>query len=658
MYRCLALQCFGLVFFLFVAFATGCNESSSSGSDGKPDRDTPRIEQPTGKISTGSMDTLASELVNHWGKTITIDTPDHPLDGLRLHIPDGAYEEPRQFTVSSFPITDHTFGEHFNPLTPLIQIENGGEYADEILTVDIPINLPPGHFAMPFYYDDNTGTLEGIPFVDLRQDTVTVYTRRFSKLVMSSIAEDGLNLLIEQGLVDSGFRPGIDDWQFPNYGSYIAPGGHCSGQAVSAMWYFVTNPDGPGSRLWGRYDNNGRIPGTPDIWEDDSHAYRFVSTVHRDGLDRSTQFERWFRNFAMDVNSDRDNYLATAYSIFLSGHPQYVRIDSWLYGHVLVAYRVSEKGIHVADPNYPGDGFRLLAYENNTFLPYVSATSTGEIEQGNTDNFNKVGFFGKTALYDWEVIAARWGELKSGTIGNDRFPQYTIRTLGNDGKPILLKDGHVSNKPGIKILVTSPDTTIGFINVYRDGMPIEYNQNFEYELEEGENHIGIAIYGDANNDPRNREYRYVDFVYINIEHQDKPDLPFDCGWDPDYSSLRKIEYGNGMGFFHENQRWLKHGLEVVFYDPEQNVISGALCYYEGKVHGRAVNFHENGAMRIQQTFYHGERHGLLTSWTHDGFKHQEGMMTHGEQTGIWYTRLTTGSSFCWNYDIKEEVPCP
>ena len=58
--------------------------------------------------------------------------------------------------------------------------------------------------------------------------------------------------------VDSGFRPGVDDWQFTNYGSYVAPTGHCEGQSVSAIWYYVNQRLGGGaSPLYGLYDDNG-----------------------------------------------------------------------------------------------------------------------------------------------------------------------------------------------------------------------------------------------------------------------------------------------------------------------------------------------------------------------------------------------------------------
>jgi len=60
--------------------------------------------------------------------------------------------------------------------------------------------------------------------------------------------------------IDTKFQPGEDDWRFTNYGSYIAQAGHCEGQSLTALWYYVTKPDGANVHLYGSYDNNGNQP--------------------------------------------------------------------------------------------------------------------------------------------------------------------------------------------------------------------------------------------------------------------------------------------------------------------------------------------------------------------------------------------------------------
>jgi len=59
--------------------------------------------------------------------------------------------------------------------------------------------------------------------------SITLATRHFSKFFISAI---DLNLLDQD--IDSGYQPGVDDWQFVNNGSFIEKGGHCAGQSVSS----------------------------------------------------------------------------------------------------------------------------------------------------------------------------------------------------------------------------------------------------------------------------------------------------------------------------------------------------------------------------------------------------------------------------------------
>ena len=104
-------------------------------------------------------------------------------------------------------------------------------------------------------YDEVTGKIEALPAIVSDDNSITVETRHFStstisgglqlnkklnessfaNIVISSIKESALS---GQSVISSGFTPGIDDWEFINYGSYISPGGHCAGQSMTSMWYF------------------------------------------------------------------------------------------------------------------------------------------------------------------------------------------------------------------------------------------------------------------------------------------------------------------------------------------------------------------------------------------------------------------------------------
>lgn len=216
---------------------------------------------PTGTISTGPEVDIATQNISPSGGVVEVTKPGDPLDGFVISVPPNSYADSRTFKVSSAPITRQTFGDDIDPISPMITVENGGGYADGVMYVRVPVKVPEDSFAMGFIYDEKTGQLTGIPLATADAESVTLAATHFCSFFISKIKK----ALLQNG-VDSGFRPGIDDWQFRNDGSYIARGGHCEGQALTALWYYCTQPDGKDMCLYGRYDNNGNQPATPDLW--------------------------------------------------------------------------------------------------------------------------------------------------------------------------------------------------------------------------------------------------------------------------------------------------------------------------------------------------------------------------------------------------------
>jgi hypothetical protein len=241
------------------------------------------------KIETGSFIEITQVAVGTGGSTIAVNGG--VLGGMTIEIPPGSYTTNKDFTISSADILNHTFGPDLNPITPLIRINNGGGYADSILTVTIPCVVPQGHFAMGFYYNEETGELEGIPVVAINDSNVILSTRHFSSEPLyhvngnlSTRANKFADILISSteisslfGNLESGFKPGVDDWEFINYGSYIEPGGHCAGQCITAMWYYATQKvklnQAP---LWNRFSTL-----QDPVTYDNRNGYRFASVVQK-----------------------------------------------------------------------------------------------------------------------------------------------------------------------------------------------------------------------------------------------------------------------------------------------------------------------------------------------------------------------------------------
>ena len=165
----------------------------------------------TGEISVGQKIDIASQSVGTSGGIIAVSKPGDPLDGFVIKVPPKSYADSRTFKVSSAQITKQTFGSDITPVSPMISVDNGGGYSDEVMYVRVPVKVPEDNFAMGFLYDEKNKQLEGMPLLGSDAESVTVATRHFSNFFVSMIEK----ALLKKD-IDSGFRPGIDDWQFPN----------------------------------------------------------------------------------------------------------------------------------------------------------------------------------------------------------------------------------------------------------------------------------------------------------------------------------------------------------------------------------------------------------------------------------------------------------
>jgi len=460
----------------------------------------------TGTITTGGSTKAASQQISPSGGTIKITDSGSPINGLELKVPSGAYTTSLNFSISSALVEKHTFGEDFNPISPLITIDNGGGYSQELMQVKVPVTVPADHFAMGFYYDSSKQKLTGMNLLASDASSITVGARHFSDFIISMIP-----LVKLKKDIDSGFRPGIDDWQFVNRGSYIEPGGHCAGQSLTALWYYVNQPDGKGLTLYNRYDNNGQAPQTPNFWQDDSRAYRLASTVQHD-INWSS-FENLFLANLAGVN-DEATWNLFAYSMQLTGEPQEVGIFSNAGGgHDMICYRIENGNLYIADPNYPGDTGRRIEYSNGRFTPYNSGADADAIAAGHGQNYEKIEYCAKTTTINWNTIAQRWAEFKAGTIGNDKFPEYKINYVDTNGQEKELQNEYVCPEKSIDINISSSNPDVAFA-VYRGGSRLNKNAEGKYDLNQGNNQLGIYVLGEKNGN-----WEYVDFKYYNIVYK-------------------------------------------------------------------------------------------------------------------------------------------
>ena len=455
--------------------------------------------------ATGESIPVASQSIDTAGGVLTVTDPGGPLDGMTIDVPAGAMPAPTRFDVDYTPISG-PIAPNVDPLTPLITVDNGGAFADDVMTVTIPVTIPAGYFAMGFFVDEN-GKLEGMPLVAETPTSITVATAHFSSFFIAMIADSLLT-----GTIDTGFRPMTDDWQFANRGSYIAPRGHCAGQSLTAMWYYIERAQQGASTLWNRFDNNGDAPATPDFWQDDSLGYRLASVVQKD-----IDWTNWVRTAfkALGAADDPLNWNAFLYAMLVTGEPQYVAIYNNTVGggHAMIVYKAdADSGtLYIADPNYPGNSSRKIQYAGGAFSPYNSGANRAEIDAGRGKAYEEIRYFAKTALVDWSQIAARWDEFDLATIGDGVFPLYALALFDDSGGVVRLTDGMAisGDKLDVEAVSLDPALSLGWF-VYRDGERLTLTDG-KIDLLEGDNRLGFYVLGEVDG-----KWKYIDFQWVTV----------------------------------------------------------------------------------------------------------------------------------------------
>lgn len=495
-------------------FAVGCSENPAA--------------PPPLALDLGAPVDVATTTVPSSGGTLVVETPGDVLDGLTIEIPDGAYPDPRAYDVGYRPITAIRNGDSaFKPLTPLIMISNGGGYSEEAITLTIPCTVPDGDFPMAFLYDPASGEIEGMPLLSYDENSVTVYTANFahsaamaagkpgagaaeegeSGIVVSSISE---RLLESYREISSTFKPGVDDWQFVNWGSYVS-NGHCAGQTLGSLWYFMQRKSRGDGQLNGRFDNGDGINATPKLWQDDLNAYYFCAVLQKEYWESSAA--RIF-NGIQSITPDQITYNAIKYAMIVTGEPVYVtaggKINGTFTRHALTVYRIQDGTVYIADPNDPGDLERKIEFSGGGFSPYKFG-SKGATFPG--IDFPTIEYIAKSSVIDYALVRKHYHEMLDGTIGRNLFPAYTIEVESDAGGFVPLTDGHRTAKRIMKLRVTSPDVTfIPDFEAYReDGTRYTASGN-EISLPLGRHRLGVYVF-DKNKHP----YGYVGFRWFNVE---------------------------------------------------------------------------------------------------------------------------------------------
>lgn len=395
----------------------------------------------SGKIRTGEMTQVFAQSVAA-GATVTVEDSGSRLDGMQLEIPVGAYASAMQLTISCADISGHEFGANFDPVSPLIRIENGGEFSAKPMRLRIPIAGLAGRFPVAFYYDRAAGTLEAIAPVGRSDDWLDVAVRHFSEIVVSATQ---IELLREGGGFPTFFDPKVNGWSFVNDGSYPEPGGICAGMSIGAA-HFYRNFSAS-VLLTSHFDNDPLWFPTPKVWEDDATGIKFCTELQKAF---STDNSFWTSTGSSPFDgfmqtAEEDHFWSLCYAMLVNNQPQflYLAVDGnpAAAAHAIIAYEYvigpAVGTLKVYDPNYPGtEGTITFDFTTKKFRPYTSAANATALANGQTFSYDKIVFIPLSTICSMKEIDRIWQKVASRTIGAGQYPAYELWAVPVDNEDL------------------------------------------------------------------------------------------------------------------------------------------------------------------------------------------------------------------------------
>lgn len=388
---------------------------------------------------------ITSQGVGPGGGTITFTQAGDALSGLSIVVPSGAYPSGTTWSVTADPSIAVSLPAGFSLAGPPLVIGNGLGYADSVMTLTVPLPIDATIAAAPFYYDPASGLLEPIALVDRTANTATLGTHHFSAELLALPGANGVSALrvgghgafgnvvivwvqtpLAQlvGTYSSNFQPGVDDWEFENWGDFISPGGDCEGMSITAMYYWYTFRRGPhpNSGLYHRYDVSVMN------MIDNDQGIRFAGSVQGDyqavlhlGFDQERRLNEAAATRGANLQLLTSSWIAL--TIKLTRQPVLLGIWSASGGHAVVGYAVTVTPgglttVSISDPNQPGKTGVTMNFVNGLLTPTSLRLNAGTV----ASEYNKATAVGVSGEVPILAIALRWVQFTQKQAGADRYP--------------------------------------------------------------------------------------------------------------------------------------------------------------------------------------------------------------------------------------------
>jgi hypothetical protein len=321
-------------------------------------------------------------------------------------------------------------------------ISNGQDYANDLVTLTMPLSVADDDAVMPFYYDQAGNQLEPITMVERTASTATLSTRHFTRDLMAlpgnSAAVSALRSAMASGFgsvkvvwvktskqklvgtFDSGFRPGVDNWEFENRGSYASPLGECEGMSITSMYYYYFQKLGGKPPLYHQYDLT-----LPNVL-DNVQGIRFAGAVQLDYEDRFHAGLQQLKSLqqqakAKGTKAEDLTSIWILMTLKLTGQPVLLTLDGAVGAHAVVAYGAQSTGtqttVRFADPNFPTVG-RTMTFTSGALTPIELSTKVGA--SGGT--FTEAYALSVTSEVPLSKISSRFSEFTQQKAGLGRYP--------------------------------------------------------------------------------------------------------------------------------------------------------------------------------------------------------------------------------------------
>ncbi len=394
--------------------------------------------------------------VGSGGGTVTVTKPGAPIDGMKIVVPAGAFASGQTVGITYGSALGVRVPAGVTIISPLLTFRTSdGGLATSPMLITIPVTVPVGSVPGILLRDAASGRQELLTTVSYTTTSVTAMTGHLNGALL--MGSDGSFLasaskrrdtpalgiagatgtaaviaLPEEFLEldhDTGFRPGVDSWEFKPIETAITSEVGPAMVATEA-WYYVAKKSANGP-LWKKYQE------AEGVEMSNRRGLRWISLGARGRV-------QWLRAAISIVTllgpGASGDALTTAERVSVSsfnavrtsltldpGTPEPVVLsdsDNFTHGVALLLYRSTGNRLFAVDPGNPSQTI-ALDFSSGKMAPVTLTGAPGTYKYLFATGFALIG----TAA----ELPTQWPAVADGTIGNGVFPTFKAQVGWGSG---------------------------------------------------------------------------------------------------------------------------------------------------------------------------------------------------------------------------------